>query len=382
MSTPSSSGSLVLNPLLPLISLVAPTGADPTLLAWAKRLLLAMLVFACFWLLSQAATWLIERFGNRLTAFTKTDLDNRVLKRIAPSVSLFLVFAGIYLAVRTLPLHERLVKLVAGGLYIANVVIACLLIYRGLNECLAWYLERRQRDEGDASYARQMIPLAEKVIMLFIIGGALVVVLKHFHYDILSLVTALGIGSLAIGMAAKDTLAHLISGFTLMLDRPFRIGDRIQLVGGQIGDVQDIGLRSTKIKTLDNQLLIIPNSDLCNTQVTNQALPDRRIKGRINVGVAYGSDIEQIKPLLVELALQDDEVLREPMPEAFFTTFGDSSLNLALFFWVEDYTRLLNVTDRLNSTILARFRERGIEIPFPTRTMIMQPQEGTVPPRP
>ena len=372
----------MLNPLLPLISLVAPTGADPTLLAWAKRLLLAMLVFACFWLLSQAATWLIERFGNRLTAFTKTDLDNRVLKRIAPSVSLFLVFAGIYLAVRTLPLHERLVKLVAGGLYIANVVIACLLIYRGLNECLAWYLERRQRDEGDASYARQMIPLAEKVIMLFIIGGALVVVLKHFHYDILSLVTALGIGSLAIGMAAKDTLAHLISGFTLMLDRPFRIGDRIQLVGGQIGDVQDIGLRSTKIKTLDNQLLIIPNSDLCNTQVTNQALPDRRIKGRINVGVAYGSDIEQIKPLLVELALQDDEVLREPLPEAFFTTFGDSSLNLALFFWVEDYTRLLNVTDRLNSTILARFRERGIEIPFPTRTMIMQPQEGTVPPRP
>jgi MscS family membrane protein len=216
-----------------------------------------------------------------------------------------------------------------------------------------------------------MLPVAEKIVSLFLMGTALIVILKHFNYDIFSLVTALGIGSLAIGMAAKDTMAHMISGFTLMLDRPFRIGDRIQLAGGQVGDVLDIGLRSTKIKTLDNQQLIIPNSDLCNTILTNQAFPDVRAKGRINVGVAYGSDVERVKEVLVATALEVEGVLREPVPEALFISFGESALTMSLFFWVEEYGTLLAATDRINTMIIRRFRENGIEIPFPTRTVIM-----------
>src|SRR6185369_5635519 len=158
------------------------------------------------------------------------------------------------------------------------------------------------------------------------------IILKHFNYDILSLVTALGIGSLAIGMAAKDTLANMISGFTLMIDRPFRIGDRIQLTTGQFGDVADIGLRSTKIKTVENTLLIIPNSDLCNTTVINQAFPNLNTRGRINVGVAYGSDVDLVKRVMNAAALEIGEVLREPAPESFFTSFGDSALQMALIF--------------------------------------------------
>jgi len=209
------------------------------------------------------------------------------------------------------------------------------------------------------------------MVMLFLMGTALIIILKHFNYDIFSVVTALGIGSLAIGLAAKDTLAHMISGFTLMLDQPFRIGDRIQLAGGQTGDVADIGLRSTKIRTLDNQLLIIPNSDLCNTMLINLAFPDARVKGRINIGVAYGSDVERVKELLVATALDLDAVLRDPAPEAFFVSFGESALNMTLFFWVEEYSQLFAVTDKVNSLILRRFNESGIEIPFPIRTVIM-----------
>lgn len=357
-----------------ILNTFIPGMADGPSVLMAKRILSAIIIIASFWMLSQAVSYLISKWGGRLTAFTKTDLDNRILKRLAPTISLFLTFVGIYLAFRTLPLNETLLKFVSGALFIANVGIICMLIYRTLNECLAWYLERKQGNES-GGLSSHLLPVAEKVAMLFIMAGALMVVMKHFNYDILSLVTALGIGSLAIGMAAKDTLAHLISGFTIMLDRPFRIGDRIQLAGGQTGDVQDIGLRSTKIKTLDNQLLIIPNSDLCNTQVTNQALPDKRIKGRINIGVAYGSDVEKIKSLLVSISLELEEILKDPPPEAFFVSFGDSSLNIAMFFWVEDYGRLFAVTDMLNSLIIKRFRENDIEIPFPTRTMIMQPNE-------
>jgi small-conductance mechanosensitive channel len=276
---------------------------------------------------------------------------------------------GLYLAIRSLPLHEKLVQVFSGALFVLLVIILFNLVYNALDELMHWYMGRQAGSRELIS--RNMIPIAEKLTMLFLMGTALIIILKHFNYDIVSVVTALGIGSLAIGLAAKDTLAHMISGFTLMLDQPFRIGDRIQLAGGQTGDVSDIGLRSTKIRTLDNQLLIIPNSDLCNTMLTNQAFPDVRAKGRINLGVAYGSDVERVKEILVATALEIDAVLRDPAPESYFASFGDSALNMVLFFWVEEYGQLFAVTDRINTNILRRFNENGIEIPFPTRTVIM-----------
>lgn len=341
------------------------------MLFWAKELLVAMLILALFWLLSQVAVMILSKWGRRLTAFTSTDLDDRVLKRVLPYVSRLFAVMGVYLAIRSLPLPEKLILIASGIIYIILVVIVCNLIYHLFGELLKWYAAG-QEDTSGAAMSRQMLPVAEKIVSLFLMCAALIVVLKHFNYDIFSLVTALGIGSLAIGMAAKDTLAHMISGFTIMLDRPFRIGDRIQLLGGQIGDVTDIGLRSTKIKTMDNQLLIIPNSDLCNTMLTNQAFPNSRAKGRINIGVGYGSDVDLVKRLLVTTAGEVEDVLADPPPEAYFAGFGDSALNMALFFWVEEYGTLFAVTDKINSLILKRFGENSIEIPFPTRTVKME----------
>lgn len=340
------------------------------MLFWAKEILGALLILALFWLLSHLVVMMLNRWGKRLTAFTATDLDDRVLQRVMPHVSRLLIVLGVYLAIRSLPLHEQLILVASGGIYVILVVIVCTLIYHVLDELLKWYVAGQQ-DSAGTVMSRQMMPVAEKIVSLFLMGTALIVVLKHFNYDIFSLVTALGIGSLAIGMAAKDTLAHMISGFTIMLDRPFRIGDRIQLVGGQIGDVADIGLRSTKIRTPDNQLLIIPNSDLCNTMLTNQAFPDSRVKGRINIGVAYGSDVDLVKQLLATTAGEVADVLADPSPEAYFVGFGDYALNMALFFWVEEYGTLFAVTDKINTLIISRFAEHSIEIPFPTRTVKM-----------
>ncbi len=360
-----------MNNLMELIQgLIHAQEGDGVFLFWSKELLGALLVLGLFWVLAHLAVMILNKWGTRLTSFTSSDLDDRVLQRVIPYVSRLLIVTGIYLAVRSLPLHERLVIVISGIIYVILIVIVCNLIYHAVDEFMKWYVASQQ-DTAGAVMSRQMVPVAEKIVSLFLMCTALVVVLKHFNYDIFSLVTALGIGSLAIGMAAKDTLAHMISGFTIMLDRPFRIGDRILLVGGQIGDVADIGLRSTKIKTLDNQLLIIPNSDLCNTMLTNLAFPNSRAKGRINLGVAYGSDVDQVKALLVATALEAGNVLPDPLPEAYFVSFGDSALNMSLFFWVEEYATLFATTDRVNSLIIRRFREQNIEIPFPIRTVIM-----------
>ncbi|MDD2732499.1 MAG: mechanosensitive ion channel family protein [Desulfuromonadaceae bacterium] len=351
-------------------SLVQTQEGDGVLLYWAKELLVALLVLALFYVLSSLAVNILNKWGKRLTSFTSSDLDDRVLQRVIPYVSRLFIVTGIYLALRSLPLHEKLVFIASGTIFVILVVIVCNLIYQAVDELMKWYVTSQQEGTG-AVMSRQMMPVAEKLVSLFLMGAALIVILKHFNYDIFSIVTALGIGSLAIGLAAKDTLANMISGFTIMLDRPFRIGDRILLVGGQIGDVADIGLRSTKIKTLDNQLLIIPNSDLCNTMLTNLAFPNSRVKGRINIGVAYGSDVDQVKTLLIATALEADNVLSDPLPEAYFVSFGDSALNMSLFFWVEEYATLFATVDRVNSLIIKRFRGQNIEIPFPIRTVIM-----------
>jgi small-conductance mechanosensitive channel len=353
-----------------LQGLFRPLETDGVVTFWAKEILAAMLILSLFWMLAQLISAILNKWGKRLARSTKTDLDDRLLQRVIPHVSRLLTTLGFYLAIRSLPLHEKLVLVISGALFVVLVVIFFNLLFHALDELLQWYLNGRQQGSKDL-ISRNMIPFVEKLAMLFLMGTALIIILKHFNYDILSVVTALGIGSLAIGLAAKDTLAHMISGFTLMLDQPFRIGDRIQLTGGQIGDVADIGLRSTRIKTLDNQLLIIPNSDLCNTMLINQAFPDARAKGRINIGVAYGSDVGRVKEILVATALEIGGVLRDPAPEAFFVSFGDSALNMSLFFWVEEYSQLFAVTDGINTNILRRFNENGIEIPFPIRTVII-----------
>ncbi len=354
--------------------LLLPQETDGSLLFWAKEILGALLILAFFWILAQLVCAILNKWGKRLTSFTSTDLDDRILQRVIPHVSRLLIMLGAYLAIRSLPLHEKLVVIVSGALYIVLVVIVFNLVYNAFDELLQWYIAGQQEKSG-ALISRHMVPIAEKIVMLFLLGTTLIIVLKHFNYDIFSLVTALGIGSLAIGMAAKDTLAHMISGFTIMLDRPFRIGDRIQLANGQIGDVADIGLRSTKIKTADNMLLIIPNSDLCNTMLINQAFPDDRAKGRINIGVAYGSDVERVKEILVATALEVTDVMHDPKPEAYFVAFGDSSLSMSLFFWVDEYGKLFATTDKVNSLLIRRFSEQGIEIPFPTRTVKLDKNE-------
>jgi MscS family membrane protein len=345
--------------------------SDSLLLYWVKEIFIAVLIFAAFWGLANIVRYILVTWGPRFTAFTATDLDDRILARVTPPVSLLVVFSGLYLAIRSLPLPGKAHIISSGAVFVVTIIIFTSIAYRVADETLKWYSSHVAEKTG-IGLDRQMLPLLEKLVSIFLIGTALIIILKHFNYDILSLVTALGIGSLAIGMAAKDTLANMISGFTLMIDRPFKIGDRIQLTGGRWGDVVDIGLRSTKIKTIENTLLIIPNSELCNSVVLNMAFPDGRSKVKVTLGIAYGSDVTAVKNLLVEIALSVPEVERDPQPEVFFASFGDSALNMSLFFWVKHYTQIIPVTDIINTEIVSRFRECGIQIPFPTQTVVLE----------
>ena len=344
------------------------------ILTWSKECILAILIVGLFWVLSRFLRYLFTKWVPRIARFTGTDLDERVLQRITPPVELLTITAGLYLALRSFPMYDRVQFVLSGAVFIVNILIFANIAYRVADEFLAWYA-RRIEERTATRIGLQILPLLRKVFTIFLVCAALIVVLKHFGYDALSLLTALGIGSLAIGLAAKDTLANMISGFTLMIDRPFRIGDRIQLASGKTGDVVDIGLRSTRIKTVDNTLLIIPNSELCNSTVLNMAFPDMKTQGRVPLGVAYGSDVEKVKVILQETATEHPDILKDPPPEAFFLSFGDSALNMVLVFWVNDYTKIITVTDQINMRLMTAFTKNDITIPYPTRKVLLE-REG------
>ncbi|MBJ6726227.1 mechanosensitive ion channel family protein [Geomesophilobacter sediminis] len=345
---------------------------DGFLLFWSKEIIVATAIILLCYALSQVLGRALLRIAGRLNA--SRAFDSRMLERSTPPIQFLVNCTGWYLAISRLHIPEKLHLVASGALFVAIVVVLTNIAYRIADEALLRYGARVAGEE----MSRQLMPLVQKLVSIFLIGTALIITLKHFNYDILSLVTALGVGSLAIGLAAKDTLANMVSGFTLMLDRPFRIGDVIEL-GNKSGEVIDIGLRSTKIKGADSTYLIIPNSELCNTTLVNMALPDSRVKVKVPLGVAYGTDVAAAKELLVQTALAVPGVVAEPGPEVYFTNFGESALNLNLFFWVADYRQQAVVVDRINSAIAGAFITHGIIMPFPTRTVFIEKDANHAP---
>lgn len=339
------------------------------LYAWLSTLFVSFLILVLFWAIGKSSEYTLNNWVSLLVKKTPTDLDDKVLERIKKPLHYLILFAGAYIAFTRLPLEGLINRIIDGVIYVAGVSVAVYLVYSVFDEIIKWYAEKISR-ETESRLDKEFLPLIEKIMAIFIFIGGLIAVLKHFNQDIYSLVTALGVGSLAIGLAAKDTLANMISGFTIMMDRPFRPGDRVELGSGEIGDVMEIGMRSTKIKTFFNTILVVPNSDLVNTRLINHSYPDSKVSGRIEVGIAYGTDVDLAKKTMIEAALSVEDVLKDPEPNVFFTRFGDSSLNMMLIYWVDDYSVRFAAQDKINLEINKRFAEKGIEIPFPMRTVI------------
>jgi small-conductance mechanosensitive channel len=189
---------------------------------------------------------------------------------------------------------------------------------------------------------------------------------KGLELDVSTLIASLGVGSLAIGLATQDTIKNFISGLLIVSDKPFRLGDYIKILETNIeGHVVDIGVRSTKILTLDNNIIIVPNSTLTEKSIENLHYPTPLIKGRVEVGVAYSSDIELVKKAIWEAISEVNTILDIPKPSINFVNFGDSSLDFLVFFYVRRRDVLWDTQNELREKILEKFRKYNIEIPFP-----------------
>jgi small-conductance mechanosensitive channel len=202
---------------------------------------------------------------------------------------------------------------------------------------------------------------------LVIIVGA-VVAFQFIGIDLTGLAVIFGLLSVGIGFGLQNVTSNFVAGLILLFERPIKVGDRIT-VGNTEGDVAEINIRSTTIRSLNNIAIIVPNSEFVSSTVINWTYGDQRVRLEIDVGVSYHSDLEKVFRCLREVAEEHVEVLRDPKPEVLHTGFGDSSWNMRLRAWISNPKTHPQVRSALNCAIVRKFRENGIEIPFPQRDL-------------
>jgi len=202
---------------------------------------------------------------------------------------------------------------------------------------------------------------------VFVLG--LIIGLQSVGADLSSLVVVGGALGIGVGFGLQNIVSNFVSGLVLLVERPIKLGDRVE-VGDTYGDVVRIAGRSTWVRTNDNVVIIIPNSEFINSRVTNWTANDRQVRFSLPVGVSYGSDPEKVRQILLEVARRHPDVMADPGPEALFLGFGDSSLDLSLRVWTINQVQTpRRLKSDLYFAIFRAFREQGIEIPFPQRDL-------------
>jgi MscS family membrane protein len=248
-----------------------------------------------------------------------------------------------------------------GLLWLAVLVLATFLavaLWRPLARDHLTLVDQRRGTE----LARQVGPLVEAAGVVFLLFCAAVIALDHYHVNIQAFLATAGIASLAVALAAQESLANLFAGFTLMLDRPFRLHDPVTLASGESGTVLEIGLRSTKLVTREHTVLIIPNKVLAQAIIANQAYPDRQ--ARVERSFAFGRDADPaaVREALLAAAAAVPAILQEPPPAVYFTALDPSGLHASVVATVADYTEAPAAGSALVEAALVEVRRRGLPL--------------------
>jgi small-conductance mechanosensitive channel len=319
---------------------------------------------------------IVFRIIGHLTRQTSTTLDDQLLKVTRGSLSLLIAVLGASVLFQFVEnrypqyMGEDLMRLVDGAIFGAGILLVAVLMVKVVGTILQWY-GREVSGRSEKSFGHEFVPLLDRTVKIVVILLALLIVLDNFGIDIKGMIAVLGIGSLAVALAAQDTLANMIGGFTIMIDRPFRVGDMVKLADGSRVVVHEIGIRSTKFLTFDHTLEIVPNAELIKSTVHNITYPAPRVRVVIDVGVSYDSDIARVREAMLDEAAQHPNVLSDPDPKCYFMNFGDSSLDVSLRCQVKRPEDHRATSSQLREQVLNRFRTEGIEIPFPQRVITM-----------
>ena len=351
------------------------------------RLVLVVLTILLSFIVAKLLGIVIKKIVKPFVTRTHTVLDDKLLDIFGSGIYKIAFIGGIFLSleffkkgisseskfiskplIEIYPIVSTILLAVDTIFFIVFIFILLKILFKVINLTFDWYAEKINAVENK-NLSGSLFPLLKKIsnVLLFALG--IVIVLAKFNVDISAFVVSLGVGSLAIALAAQDTISNMISGFIIMTDRPFRIGDRIRYADNQVGDVVEIGIRSTKIMDFDNNLVIIPNNEIVKSSLVNITYPSTLTRVVVEVGVAYGSDIQKVKRVMLRAAQEDEFLSTQLPPDVYFIKFGESSLDFRLIARTDDYRNAWAMQCRMRERVYEFFNKEEIEIPFPQRVV-------------
>jgi len=252
---------------------------------------------------------------------------------------------------------------------IAGVII--LFMFYFIYRVIRFILVRKFRK---SEISESVIHLVVKVIRFTLLGLAIILVADQIGIRIIALISTLGVAGIALGLAAQQTLANFISGIIILVSKPFKEGDMVELEG-TFGRVKEISLRSTALMTMDNILVDIPNQKIVESKIINHTY-NKNIRVRTRVGVAYKTYIPEAQQVLLDLVKNDDHFLAEPAPEVIVVDYADSSIILELQVWLKDSHQEIDLDNEITENIKLALDKAGIQIPFPHRQVFIESMPG------
>jgi small-conductance mechanosensitive channel len=349
--------------IAPLLDALADAFAHPWLRAAAVVLASAAL--------AKMVDVLVSRFLVRLAMRTNSDLDDRLVGLLHRPVFISVILLGLYVALRILHAGPETERVLVASLQTAAILIWTSAGFKLTSAILAGLSRLADRVTWLES---RTLPLFENLSKIVIFALSVYCFLLAWNLDLTPWLASAGIMGIAVGFAAKDTLANLFGGLFVIMDSPYKIGDYINLDSGERGEVVKIGLRSTRLMTRDDVEITLPNSHIANAKVVNESGgPHEKTRVVVQVGVAYGSDVEEVHAVLLAAAQSVPSVVTNPEPYVRFNEMGDSALLFRIQAWVDAPAQRGACIDGLNTAIYQALGKAGIEIPFPQRVVHAAP---------
>jgi len=311
--------------------------------------------------------WFMGNVVKKLTKKTKTKLDDILVDMLEEPLVFAIIIIGLWFSLQTLQLSEDVRLWIDKVYYVLIIINVAWLITRVFDSLVKEYLVPLvSKTEGDLD--DQLLPIIRKGIKMAVWVIAIIVALNNAGYDVGAVLAGLGIGGLAFALAAKDSVANLFGGFTIFVDKPFTVNDRIA-VSGFDGTIQEIGLRSTRLRTLAGRLVTIPNASIANHAIENiSSEPSRKVV--LNLGLTYDMDdeaVESAMKLLKEIAAENNSI--EENISIAFNNFGDFALNILFIYYIKKESDILKTQTEMNLEILRKFSRNKLEFAFPSQTI-------------
>jgi MscS family membrane protein len=325
----------------------------------------ALLIFVSLFVLFRIILFVGERVFVFLTRKTKTKIDDILIEKLSMPLTYLSLFASLVVAVKVMVLSQTAQFIIENILYSLLIIIIARIAYIAVNVLVMGILKgaaRRTKVKMDDTLFHMFNSLLNAVLIIM----SLLYIMSIWGIEIGPLLAGLGIAGLAVALALQPILSNIFSGAAIILDGSVKVGDVIYLEGESIkGKIDKIGLRATRIRTFDNEYIIVPNNKVSDSAIQNIGLPEPKSRVVIPFGVAYGSNVDQVKEMILSEIKKIKNFDKTEKPAVRFLEMGDSSLNFKAYFYVESFRQRIGAKDEANTRIYNALNNAGIEIPFP-----------------